>query len=55
MPPASRPATRRKLKKAMARQGNVIKLSTPEEAALYLSSEMTRCAALAKKAGIALD
>ncbi len=34
-------------KEAMA--GNIIKPSTPEEAALYFRSEMTRCAALAKK------
>jgi tripartite-type tricarboxylate transporter receptor subunit TctC len=42
-------------KAAMAKQGNIIKPSTPEEAALYFRSEMTRYAALAKKAGVSLD
>ena len=42
-------------KAAMAKQGNVIHPSTPEAAAQYLRSEMTRYAALAKKAGITLD
>ena len=39
----------------MAKQGNIIKPSTPEAAALYFRSEMARYAALAKKAGISLD
>jgi tripartite-type tricarboxylate transporter receptor subunit TctC len=43
------------VKEAMARQGNVIHPSTPDAAALYFRSEMTRYAALAKKAGISLD
>ncbi|UUZ64188.1 tripartite tricarboxylate transporter substrate binding protein [Polaromonas sp. P1-6] len=42
-------------KDAMAKQGNVIHPSTPEAAAQYFRSEMTRYAALAKKAGISLD
>jgi len=33
----------------------VINPSTPEAAALYFRREMTRYAALAKKAGISLD
>lgn len=44
-----------KTKEAMVKQGNVIHPSTPEAAALYFRSEMTRYAALAKKAGISLD
>ncbi len=43
------------VKEAMARQGNVIHPSTPDAAALYFRSEMTRYATLAKKAGISLD
>lgn len=43
------------VKEAMAKQGNLINPSTPEAAARYLRSEMTRYAALAKKAGIVLD
>lgn len=42
-------------KEAMTRQGNIIHPSTPEAAALYFRSEMSRYAALAKKAGISLD
>lgn len=42
-------------KAAMAKQGNLIKPSTPEAAALYFRSEMTRYAALAKKSGVSLD
>lgn len=42
-------------KDAMAKQGNVIHPSTPDAAAQYFRSEMTRYAALAKKAGISLD
>ncbi|MDB5742590.1 MAG: hypothetical protein JWR68_905 [Polaromonas sp.] len=42
-------------KEAMAKQGNIIKPSTPEAAAQYLRSEMARYAALAKKSGITLD
>lgn len=42
-------------REAMGKQGNIIHPSTPEAAAQYLRSEMTRYAALAKKAGITLD
>jgi tripartite-type tricarboxylate transporter receptor subunit TctC len=43
------------VKDAMVKQGNVIHPGSPEAAAQYFRSEMTRYAALAKKAGIALD
>ncbi|MDB5930075.1 MAG: hypothetical protein JWR60_1782, partial [Polaromonas sp.] len=42
-------------KEAMAKQGNLIKPTTPEAAALYFRTEMARYAALAKKSGISLD
>lgn len=40
---------------AMARQGNVIRPTTPEEAAKFFRSEAARYAALAKKANVSLD
>lgn len=40
---------------AMAKQGNVIRPSSPEEAASFFRSEAARYAALAKKASISLD
>ncbi len=43
------------VKDAMARQGNTINPGSPEAAALYFRSEMSRYAILAKKAGITLD
>lgn len=43
------------VKEAMAKQGNVIHPTSPEAAAQYFRSEMTRYAALAKKAGVTLD
>lgn len=43
------------MKDIMAKQGNVIHASSPEAAAQYFRSEMTRYAALAKKAGVSLD
>ncbi|MDO8248648.1 MAG: tripartite tricarboxylate transporter substrate-binding protein [Rhodoferax sp.] len=43
------------MKEIMAKQGNVIHPSSPEAAAQYFRSEMTRYAALAKKAGVSLD
>ena len=39
----------------MARQGNVIDIGTPEQAQAFFRSEMTRFAALVKKAGIELQ
>jgi tripartite-type tricarboxylate transporter receptor subunit TctC len=42
-------------REAMVRQGNLIHPGTPEAAAAFFKSEMSRYAALAKKAGIALD
>jgi tripartite-type tricarboxylate transporter receptor subunit TctC len=43
------------VKEAMAKQGNVINPTSPEVAAQYFRSELTRYAALAKKAAITLD
>ena len=43
------------VKETMAKQGNSIHPSTPEAAGQYFRTEMTRYAALAKKAGVALD
>jgi tripartite-type tricarboxylate transporter receptor subunit TctC len=43
------------MKEIMAKQGNVIHPSSPDAAAQYFRSEMTRYAALAKKAGVSLD
>lgn len=40
---------------AMARQGNVVKPSSPEDAAKFFRSEAARYAALAKKANVSLD
>jgi tripartite-type tricarboxylate transporter receptor subunit TctC len=40
---------------AMAKQGNIIKPTSPEEAAKMFRSEAARYAALAQKAGISLD
>lgn len=40
---------------AMARQGNVIRPSSPQEAARFLRSEAVRYAMLARKAGVSLD
>jgi tripartite-type tricarboxylate transporter receptor subunit TctC len=40
---------------AMARQGNVIRPTSPEEAAKFFRSEAARYAALAKKANVMLD
>ncbi|KQP14469.1 tripartite tricarboxylate transporter substrate binding protein [Pseudorhodoferax sp. Leaf265] len=40
---------------AMARQGNVVKPTSPEEAAKFFRSEAARYAALAKKANVSLD
>jgi hypothetical protein len=39
----------------MAKQGNIIKPSTPEEAATYFRSEAARYAALVKKANVTLE
>ncbi len=43
------------VKEAMAKQGNLINLGTPEAALQFFKSEQARYAALAKKAGITLD
>lgn len=43
------------VKEAMARQGNVINVSTPEAAQAYFKSEMAKYAKLVKKAGIELQ
>ena len=43
------------VKEAMARQGNVINISTPEFAKDHFKTEMDRYARLVKKAGIALQ
>lgn len=43
------------MKEIMAKQGNVIHPGSPDAAAQYFRSEMTRYAALAKKAGVSLD
>ena len=40
---------------AMARQGNVIRPTSPEEAARFFRSEAARYAALARKANVVLD
>lgn len=40
---------------AMARQGNIIKPTSPEEAAKFFRSEAARYAALARKANVTLD
>jgi tripartite-type tricarboxylate transporter receptor subunit TctC len=40
---------------AMAKQGNVVKPTSPEDAAKFFRSEAARYAALAKKAGVSLD
>ena len=40
---------------AMARQGNVIKPTSPEEAAKFFRSEAARYAQLARKANVSLD
>ncbi|WP_326542416.1 tripartite tricarboxylate transporter substrate binding protein [Pseudorhodoferax sp.] len=40
---------------AMAKQGNVIKPTSPEDAAKFFRSEAARYAALARKAGVSLD
>jgi tripartite-type tricarboxylate transporter receptor subunit TctC len=40
---------------AMARQGNVIRPTSPEDAARFFRSEATRYAALARKANVVLD
>jgi hypothetical protein len=39
----------------MARQGNTINVSTPEYAASFFSSELTKYATLVKKAGLELQ
>jgi tripartite-type tricarboxylate transporter receptor subunit TctC len=43
------------VKENMAKQGNVINPSSPEEAARYFRSEIARFAKLVKKAGVKLD
>lgn len=43
------------VQEAMAKQGNIIKPSTPEEAAKYFRSEAARYAALVKKANVTLE
>ncbi len=43
------------VKEAMAKQGNTINPGTPETAALYFRSEMTKYAQLVKKAGVELQ
>jgi tripartite-type tricarboxylate transporter receptor subunit TctC len=43
------------VQEAMAKQGNIIKPSTPEEAATYFRSEAARYAALVKKANVTLE
>lgn len=43
------------VKEAMAKQGNDIQPTTPEEAAKFFRSEMTKYARLVEKAGIRLD
>ena len=40
------------VKEAMAKQGNTIKVSTPEQAQAAFRSELAKYAALVKKAGI---
>lgn len=40
------------VKEAMAKQGNVIRISTPDEALAYFKSELARYAAVVKKAGV---
>jgi tripartite-type tricarboxylate transporter receptor subunit TctC len=43
------------VQEAMAKQGNIIKPTTPEEAAEYFRSEAARYAALVKKANVTLE
>lgn len=43
------------VREAMARQGNTIRLSTPEQAQAHFRAELTRYAALVKKAGVELQ
>jgi tripartite-type tricarboxylate transporter receptor subunit TctC len=43
------------VREAMARQGNTINVSTPEYAASFFSSELTKYATLVKKAGLELQ
>jgi tripartite-type tricarboxylate transporter receptor subunit TctC len=40
------------VKESMAKQGNTIQLSTPEQAVLHFKSELLRYAQLVKKAGV---
>jgi tripartite-type tricarboxylate transporter receptor subunit TctC len=42
-------------REAMAKQGNVIKPTTPEEAAAFFRSEQERYATLVKKANVKVD
>ena len=43
------------VQEAMAKQGNTIRLSTPEAAAQYFKTELEKYARLVKKAGVKLD
>lgn len=42
-------------KEAMAKQGNVIRPTTPEEATAFFRRELERYAALVKKAGVRIE
>lgn len=39
----------------MAKQGNVISPTSPDEAARFFRSELAKCAKLVKQAGVKLD
>ena len=43
------------VQEAMAKQGNTIRLSSPEAAAQFFRSELAKYAKLVKKAGVKLD
>jgi tripartite-type tricarboxylate transporter receptor subunit TctC len=43
------------VKEAMAKQGNIINISTPEVAQQYFKTELVKYAKLVKKAGIELQ
>ena len=40
------------VREAMAKQGNIIKISTPEAAKELFGSELKRCASVVKRAGV---
>ena len=43
------------VKEAMVKQGNIINVSSPEQAQAYFKSELAKYAKLVKKAGIELQ